>query len=336
MKTKLKSKLNFLILILLTFVVLYFSLKDDFNTTIHTILQINIFWFIIAILFVFIFWSFRTIPLYTFVHKFQKQYTFKKAFRLTLSTQFFNAITPFATGGQPFQVYYLKKNGIKISDGTNIIIQNFIVYQIALIILGILAILLNANFHFFQNNELLRKLVIIGFIMNSLVTIGLFTVAFLEKWNKFIITKGIILLTKLKIVKKPEEKTQEWKEYIHNFHTGAKTLIQDKKLFLTMIGSNVLALIFEYSIPFILLLGMGDYTSYNMLEAIVTSAYVMLLGSFVPMPGGTGGLEYGFITFYGNFITGTTLSAIMLLWRFITYYFGMFIGAIAVNIHERN
>ena len=58
----------------------------------------------------------------------------------------------------------------------------------------------------------------------------------------------------------------------------------------------------------------------------------MLLGSFVPMPGGTGGLEYGFLAFYGNFLTGSALTALMLLWRFITYYLGMILGAIALNV----
>ena len=58
----------------------------------------------------------------------------------------------------------------------------------------------------------------------------------------------------------------------------------------------------------------------------------MLIGAFVPIPGGTGGLEYSFIQFYGNFITGSALSAMMLIWRFITYYFGMIVGAIALYV----
>ena len=100
-----------------------------------------------------------------------------------------------------------------------------------------------------------------------------------------------------------------------------------------MIIYHFLSLVLLYLVPFILLLGMGK--SINILEAILTSAYVMLIGSFVPIPGGTGGLEYGFIKFYGSFIKGPLLNAIMLLWRFITYYFGMILGAIVLNIKEK-
>ena len=81
---------------------------------------------------------------------------------------------------------------------------------------------------------------------------------------------------------------------------------------------------------------MGDYLSFTGLEAIVASAYVMLIGSFVPLPGGTGGIEYGFIKFFGIFIiSDVKLKALMLLWRFVTFYMGIIVGGIALNIKER-
>ena len=81
---------------------------------------------------------------------------------------------------------------------------------------------------------------------------------------------------------------------------------------------------------------MGDFTSFNALESVIASAYVMLIGSFVPLPGGTGGIEYGFLKFFGVFIVNDAkLRALMLLWRFITFYMGIVIGGIALNIKER-
>ena len=111
--------------------------------------------------------------------------------------------------------------------------------------------------------------------------------------------------------------------------------MKDKKHFIYLIFLNLVALMSLYLIPMVILFGLGDYTSVTGGYALITSAYVMLIGSFVPIPGGTGGLEYSFLTFYGNFITGSTLKAIMLIWRFITYYFGIIVGAIAINIKEK-
>ena len=97
---------------------------------------------------------------------------------------------------------------------------------------------------------------------------------------------------------------------------------------------NFIALCSIYMIPVFILYAMGEFKVISIGISIITSAYVMLIGSFVPIPGGSGGLEYGFVTFYGNFITGSKLSAMMLVWRFITYYFAMIVGAIALNIKK--
>lgn len=333
-KKKLKSLLNITIFIVITIIVLYFSLKDNYKEVLKGIFSVNIFWLIVAILFVGSYWFFKARIFYMFTRKFDEKYTYGKAFKLQLVTNFFNAITPFSSGGQPFQIYTLKKQGIPLINATNIIIENFIVYQIALVFLGIVSITYNHFFHLFEEVGILKNLVTIGFIMNTIVIIGLFIIAFAKKINKKIINLVINLLYKIHLIKDKEKTINNWNEYINNFHDGAKILIKDKLFFLKSVIYAIVALACLYVIPVILLYATGDYTSFSGLTSIVSCAYVMLIGSFVPIPGGTGGLEYGFIAFFGNFITGSALNILMILWRFVTYYFGMIVGAIAVNIKK--
>ena len=334
-KSKLKSVLSILLLVLISGLVLYFSLKDNFEEIMNGIINANKLWLLVALLFIILYWIFKALIFYRFTKKFKDDYSYKKAFKLQLVTNFFNAVTPFSSGGQPFQIYALKKQGVELTSSTNIIIENFIVYQIALVSLGLISIIANGFFHFFENAKLLSYLVTLGFIINTLVIIGLFVVAFAKKLNKFIVSKLIKVLAKMKIVKDEEKKRADWDEYINNFHNGAKILISDKKFFLRAILDAFVALSCQYIIPLFLLYSIGDYNSLMPHEAIVTSAYVMLVGSFVPIPGGTGGLEYSFVKFYGNFIGGSSLNVIMILWRVVTYYFGLIIGAIAVNIRDK-
>ena len=134
---KYKSKINIVILIIITGIVLYLSLKDDFDDIVNNILNINIFYLFLAFLFIIFYWLLRSLVLHKFTKKFKKDNKYLSSLQLMLRTQFFNAITPFATGGQPYQIYYLTKQGIDTAVSTNIIIQNFIVYQIALVFLGI-------------------------------------------------------------------------------------------------------------------------------------------------------------------------------------------------------
>ena len=331
MNQKLKSKLSILLLILVTIGVLYFALKDDFTDIIHNILTIHIGWFLVALFLLFGYWFMKALVLYQTARCFKKDYRMTQAFRNILLTQFFNGITPFASGGQPFQIYSLKKEGIRLTDGTNIIIQDFIVYQIALVILGIVAIVSNYFMHFFKEVGLLKQLVTAGFLINTFVIIILFIVAFAKKANHFVVKKVIHFLGKIKLIRNIEQTNKKWKEYIDQFHSGAAILMKDKWHFITLIIWNLVALMSLYLIPMVILFGLGDYTSLSGGLTIITSAYVMLIGAFVPIPGGTGGLEYSFIAFYGNFIHGSVLKAVMLVWRFITYYFGIIVGAIALN-----
>ena len=334
MNEKLKKVANIIVLALVTCLVLYFSLKDNFNTIINEIINVNIFWLVISFLLAISFWFFKAIATTRIANIFKKDYSIKQGMRLVLETNFFHAITPFAVGGQPYEIYSLKKSKLKITEATNVSIVNFIVYQIALVLLGIIAIVYNHHFVLLKENDLLKNLVVIGFLVNFIVIVALFLLTCTKKINKILMKFIIKVLNKIHLVKNKDEKIKQFNEYLNEFHQGAKILLQDKKLFIKLIFVHFIGLISSYLIPLTLAYAMG-LSSYTGIEAIVLSSYVMLIGAFVPIPGGTGGLEYGFMTFYGSFIKGSKLNAIMLLWRFITYYFAMILGAILLGIRKK-
>lgn len=334
MNEKLKKVANIIVLALVTCLVLYFSLKDNFNTIINEIINVNIFWLVISFLLAISFWFFKAIATTRIANIFKKDYSIKQGMRLVLETNFFHAITPFAVGGQPYEIYSLKKSKLKITEATNVSIVNFIVYQIALVLLGIIAIVYNHHFVLLKENDLLKNLVVVGFLVNFIVIVALFLLTCTKKINKILMKFIIKVLNKIHIVKNKDEKIKQFNEYLNEFHQGAKILLHDKKLFIKLIFVHFIGLISSYLIPLTLTYAMG-ISSYTGIEAIVLSSYVMLIGAFVPIPGGTGGLEYGFMTFYGSFIKGSKLNAIMLLWRFITYYFAMILGAILLGIRKK-
>ncbi len=335
-KKKKSNILNYLILGAITFLVLYFSLKDNFDEIIHELLSVNIFFIVIAIILSFAFYYFKAISLYKLTTRYKKDYTFKKSLKIVLSTQFFNGITPFASGGQPFQIYMLKKDNVKLVDSTNIAIQNFILYQIALVTLGTVAIISNFFFNFLAESHILKELVTVGFIINACVIVGLFLISFNKKFNSIIINFAIKIMSHFKIIKNQDEKIKKWDDNLLKFNKGAKMLIKSKMFFAKAVTINILGLICQYLVPLAIIYSMGDYTSVDAGLVICTSAYVMLIGSFVPIPGGTGGLEFGYISFFGNFIQGSILQASMLLWRLINYYLAIVIGAITLNLKEKD
>ena len=57
---KFKSKINVLLLVFVTIVVLYFSLKDDFSSIVDQIVNINVWYLVIAFLMVIFYWLLRS------------------------------------------------------------------------------------------------------------------------------------------------------------------------------------------------------------------------------------------------------------------------------------
>lgn len=329
-----KKIVNGLIIAIAAILVLYFSMKDDYKTVIDTIININKTYLLIGFFLILSYWFFKSIVMWAIVHNYKNEYRFRNALRMTLETNFFHAITPFASGGQPYEIYSLKKNGIKFTDSTNISIQSFITYQISLVLLGIIAIISNYYLKLFPKNNILAKLVTLGFIINFLVIVMLFVLTFTKKISKTIISFVLKILNKTKFIKDKEKTKEKFENSLKEFHEGAKKILKNKRKFIICIILQFISLVSLYLIPFVLFYGTKIYI--NPLIVIATSAYVMLIGSFVPIPGGTGGLEYGFVAFFSNFTSGKIVSAIMLLWRFITYYFGMILGAILLSIGKKN
>ena len=332
---QIKNKLNIIILIFVTILVLYISLKDNFYDVLEGFKRLNPFWLVIALIFMFGYYFLRALSLHSFVTKFKSETTFKEILRLVFVTQFFDGITPSSTGRQPYQIYTFNKKGIKVTEATTIVIQNFIVYQIALISLGLIAVISNKYLNLFETVGPIKKLIILGFIINVIVMIALFSLAFLKKLNHFVLKLGINILSKIRIIKNKEEKIEKANEYIEQFHDGTVLLLKDKLVFLKTIFFNFISLLLFYAIPAVLIFGLGDYKSINVYYSIVASAYVMLIGSFVPIPGATGGLEYAFTQFFGVFIIEPTLTTVMLLWRMVTYYLGVIVGAVLLNIRKK-
>lgn len=329
------NKFSFIFILFLTGLVLFFSLKDNFFEVVKQIRNLNLFWLLVAFLLVIGHWFFSSLAMYLIGKKFNSNLKFNNVFKLNIVTQFFNGVTPFASGGQPYQIYALKKEKLSLVDSTNISIETFVTYQLALIILGSIAIICNRIFNIFPDVSFLKFLVLIGFLVNLFVGLGLFTISFAQKFNNFVLKHLIRLGSKLKIIKDKEEIIKKLNNYTKTFHDGTTNLLKDKKNLVVIVVLQTISLITYYLVPLAILYSMGDYSSFSVLISIITTSYVMIIGAFVPLPGGTGGLEYSFISFFGNFIGGSKLTVLMLMWRFTTYYFGIIAGAIVLNFNRR-
>jgi uncharacterized protein (TIRG00374 family) len=248
---------------------------------------------------------------------------------------FFNAITPFSSGGQPFEMYLLNKEGIKYSDSLNALLQNFITYQFGLIFAGTIAIVLNKIYHILPDQLLLQKVVLIGYIINIIVMGLIIFFSRAKKVNTKIFNKIFKFIFHFKFIKNKEEKEAKFNKTLDDFYNSTAIMKNNKKNTALSFIFNFISLFFLYVIPVFIFFSLGEMNKINVLDSYVSSAFTFLIGSFVPIPGAIGGIEFGFLQFYGNFLSKNIISAVLIVWRFITYYFGIIIGALAFSLEKK-
>lgn len=332
-KKKFNFVFNFIVIFVVLCIVLYFSLRDNFSEIVSAIVNMNRLYVLVAILVLFIYRFLLSCSHYLIIKINNEIIPLIRCYVIGFIILFIHGVTPFSGGGQPMEVYLLHKEKIGVMKATNITLQNFIIYQFSLVIVGVMALIYNSFYELFPSDSLIKKLVVLGFMVNLLVLLVSFVLSFGKKINRFICVKGIGLLSRLGIVKDREKVEQDFNGYLDNFHKNAVRLRKNKKKVVVCILIDILAILVLYSMPYFLGIGFG--LKLSLIEVMVATSYVMIIGSFVPIPGGTGGIEYGFMFFFKYLISGSVLNGLMLVWRFVSYYFGMIVGAIALAVYRK-
>ena len=275
----------------------------------------------------------KSVCMYLLSKEYKKDVTFKEMLNHFLITQFFNGITPFSTGGQPAQIYMLRKSGIKVANATSITISDFLIYQIALIAVGLTSLIINGIFRLIVIDKVMLSLIIIGFILNIVIGLFLVLISFSKKFNNFIGKIVLKIISKIKLIKNREALIDKLKDKLNEFNEGSKIIRKDKGLLVKCFLLNYVALLSYYMVAFFVFRSLDSNTGITLVVSIIISSFVLLIGGFVPIPGGSGGIEGAFLTLFAYFLSGNIIKSALIMWRFITYYLCVLVGGILLSIN---
>ena len=317
-----KFRKNIFLLIIICFIVLYYVLKDDFNGIVDLIINSNKIYILIAILFVFASDLLKGYSLYRLVGPNYK-FKYSNGLSLMLMTNFFNGITPFSLGGQPFELYVLKKDSnIDYVSGANILFKDFYTYQIGLMILCTICIILFYGLKICVIPDFVEKILWIGIIINVIIVLFLLYIPHSKK-SEYKIFK---LIGKLGFIKDKENFYAKANNWINDFKDKTKDVIKNKNIVFECAFLNILKLLCVCIATYFCFKAIGS--SVMLINVIVITILVMVMASFVPIPGASGGMEFSFLEMFSYFVINSKLGASMLMWRAITYYLPMIFGSI--------
>ncbi|MDO4814615.1 MAG: lysylphosphatidylglycerol synthase transmembrane domain-containing protein [Gemella sp.] len=317
----------FLILISITF---YFLLKDYSPSELYSILSsLKYGYLFIGSILAFIYIICESISFKIIFKRLGQKTKFLQLIRYSFIGFYFSAITPSASGGQPMQMYFMKKDKINISKSSLAVLLCVMGYQIALIILFVISFLLNHTLVLGQNNEikllflvaLISNFVLLGFILGAV-----FSKKFFPRIIDFIFNK---ILAKIKFIKNKKEKRAKIDEIIEDYHECSKLFKKRPGLLGSIIAIYVFQLVTRFSITYVVALAMNLDTE-SIIKFITIQALILFCVSALPIPGGVGISEYLYIAFFSILVPLGLINKAALVNQAIVYYIPVLIGAFVV------
>jgi uncharacterized protein (TIRG00374 family) len=254
---------------------------------------------------------------------------FRLSIKVAFLGKYYDNVTPLASGGQPFQIYYLIDGGIAPGVASAIPLLSFFLSQVAHFGLNIFMFIYIAFNPGIIDGNLITGLLIaacFGAVFSILMPLTIiFVTVFPQTSNKFISFLTHLIL-KLKFIKN-KQKNIDTLHYLQKEYITSMNSFKTGGLWLWM----ALPLSFVYkislaSIPYFVLLASG--ISANYLSTTVLTVLAATAVSFIPTPGNSGAAEFGFNTVFSSLATIGSAFMFwgMLLWRFASYYLSLLIG----------
>lgn len=259
-----------------------------------------------------------------------KSITLSKAIFYSIVEFFFSGITPSSTGGQPIQIYYMKKDNIPLRKSYITLILNTVFFKLILLILGLLVLVFN-NTYLINANTIYKIFFILGILVDVImISLGLLLV-FKKELTKNLYKKVMSMYNKLTRKKKKIDinhvmlKYEEEIDYI-------KT--HKKNVFIAFIITFIQR-ISMFSIIYVVYRALG-YNSYDYITLVSLQISVQVAMEAVPFPGGVGVSEGMLHNLFVTLFSIKLADVGMLLTRTFTFYIPLIGSGIIILIEFIN
>lgn len=290
-------------------------------------------WLIAAVGCMAIFFGAQAVNNHWLLKAFGYSVSLRQSIRYTLLDFYFSAITPCASGGQPAQLYFMKRDGIAVGSASLAILLFNMTYHVAAVILVGGAFLYCGSWILAQLGSG-GLLLLYGVAVHGALIMLFAAAIFSPKLLQSLLLLGIGILGKLRILKQVSA-AQAWaRAQIAQYQQGARYIRCHLGVLLRCQLLTLIHLLALFSVPFCVYgaLQGGDM---NWLDIASVQAVLSAAVDTLPLPGGVGAAEGGFVLLYQTIFAGQVLPA-MLLCRAISHYSMVALSAlVAVRCSRR-
>ena len=285
-----------------------------------------------------------------------KKWHFRTCMETGIIGTYYNAVTPFAAGGQPFEVNHLSKHGVHGGAASAIPVAAYFLNQIAFVACGITAMVVVNKFgetYFHPNvmniyNPVVLTMGIVGAVCCLFVPALIILIYLMPRLCVKLVKVFIILGGKLKLLKDPKKSIIRTIRYLNSNANALKKIIKKP---LTLLTSLILAFaenLCVFSITFFIAKAFG----FSALDAVTQreinvfslwgqmscmTVLLLLAISFIPTPGNAGAADLSFYAMFSSGIVGAGMSfTANTVARLFSFYSYIIIGFIFAIIKKRS
>lgn len=247
---------------------------------------------------------------------------------------YFNAITPGASGGQPAQIYYMNKDKIHIDVSAVSIFLIVFASQIAIVFMG--GILALFRFHILAGSApWFHYMLIAGTIVMLSLTTFLFVLMFSGGTVSFLIDLAFRIGKKIHLVKNPDEIKVQLDLLIISYREKTRIILKHPFLVVKVFFITLLQWISFCMVAYLVYLSFG-LTKYDALDIMAGQALINIAVAAIPLPGSVGIAEKSYLNLFGQFYPASELASAMVLSRIINFYLPLIISFLVYAMtHQR-
>ena len=253
MKKKINGKfiLSLLMMTVPIGLIIYFLVSEQgLLDLVENASKLNAWWLFAGVAFHFTNIFIDAVVLYIIAKSYGVDYSFKSSLRATAVGQFFTVVTPAAVGAQPMQAYCMSKQNVDGGVASSCLLQKFLVYQTTITVYSFVAMLCNLDLFYGDLRNLMLSLALFGFLSHVVIVSFMYVISFNRKLASSIINVFFKFLSKIKIIKNPEEKLEKLNRQMEFFHDGNTKLYKNKKLLAAAFLLTAIQLTFLFAIPY--------------------------------------------------------------------------------------
>ncbi len=331
-KKRLLNFVYFALNLIVIALVLYFQLsgETDPREQLSAIFSVN-WWFILAVFGAFVaVMMFDQIRYAVLTYKSTGVFRPNLSYKITAIGRYYDVITPLATGGQPFQVLYYNKYGIKAGEGISIVMSKYIFSQIVFF--------LGATFFLFRNlfitgggasgfaDGLALTFSWIGYTAIAVVVFVVLLISLNKRIGAGFIVGILKFLSKIRIgkfrlIKDYKKVFLSVMRTVNVWQKTTRKAIKSPLVMITNILCSIGSFLMTYTIPFLIYCAFEGWHPELWVQIVTISIMVDLASAFNPIPMGTGTADLSFTTYFaGIFATTGAQVWALLIWRFMFYY----------------